>query len=516
MAYTLTFDASCKVKGAGGHAKMWSRHVARDVDERRGIKRGHANPRIDPTRTRHNVTMVRGEGGAWTACERSEQVTEAIDARLAKVTGRIQANSVVMRPLVLQMDPQWFAEHNPDWRENGLNEAGRRCHRDMVDFAEKWVRQHGDGANLVVRSDHLDEANPQVQLGFVPVTDDERLSQKDWFPSPASLRKLHTDFREHMISRGYDVERGRTERSTEHLSSFEFATMAERAKAEAAGTLAAARREAQEVVREATTQAEEIRESAQREAADKVGLAEVDADLIRATARQRARSEALAEVDVEEVQEDYRREIRLGVDRREVEEGYRQEILDEMDLPAIRTRARQEAEAEGRAEAKDYVAEARDLAVAAADDRQRAAFDREAARQERQETERLETQAREQIEPKLEQTSAELDRLLQLAKGTPERDEKGRSNFWTPRQAYLQGALVGVACAGVTLDEQRKKALQRQVADRADMRSTKERLVDPVARVEQARQRLETLRGRAATTRSLTRPAERDSGGLGR
>ena len=53
---------------------------------------------------------------------------------------------------------------------------------------------------------HLDESNPHIHIGIIPVTPDGRLSARDVF-NPKSLEKLQTDFH-HEVSQHYGLERG--------------------------------------------------------------------------------------------------------------------------------------------------------------------------------------------------------------------------------------------------------------------------------------------------------------------
>ena len=53
---------------------------------------------------------------------------------------------------------------------------------------------------------HMDEYNPHVHIGVIPVTKDGRLSARDLF-NPKSLEKLQTDFHQ-QVSRLYGLERG--------------------------------------------------------------------------------------------------------------------------------------------------------------------------------------------------------------------------------------------------------------------------------------------------------------------
>ena len=57
MSYTLSFDASLKVKSVSECKKLFH-HTGRDVDARAGIQRTHANGMIDAGRTKRNLTAV--------------------------------------------------------------------------------------------------------------------------------------------------------------------------------------------------------------------------------------------------------------------------------------------------------------------------------------------------------------------------------------------------------------------------------------------------------------------------
>lgn len=193
MGYTLSFTASVKV-GRGGVAGLLH-HDARDVDREQGQEVRHSNKDIDPARTLDNETLVSDGQGGWMPCGDTRQIEDAIDARLAAVTKPLRKDAVVLRPLVLQLDPDWYAAH-PDEGERGA----------AANAMLTWAADTFGPQNVVYASVHQDEGNPHLHVGICPVTEDGRLSQKDWFPGPAALREMHQDFRQHMTSEGYDIE----------------------------------------------------------------------------------------------------------------------------------------------------------------------------------------------------------------------------------------------------------------------------------------------------------------------
>ena len=241
MSYTATFDASHKVKASGAHATNFVRHIARDADQAAGFSFAQRNPNIDPARTSMNITMVNDGNGGWRppvvtqdadGKDRppSAELTDYLDARLATVEKTIKADAVAMRPMILQLDPTWFAEHNPDWRESGLNAEAEQ----YIGAQLEWAAGEFGQENLPGYSVHMDETSPQLQLLFTPVTEDGRLSQKDFFKGPGDLQRQHKEHRRALADAGYDVEFKVSKRSREHLNSVEFAKKADQARARAA------------------------------------------------------------------------------------------------------------------------------------------------------------------------------------------------------------------------------------------------------------------------------------------
>nr|CRY95774.1 hypothetical protein [uncultured prokaryote] len=194
MGYTLSFDANIKVKAMD--VKGWLHHAARDVDQQQGQEVRHSNQDIDSTRTASNETAYYDQvAEQHDQCRDISQVEQSIAARLATVTKPLRKDAVVLRPLILQLDPAWYAAHQSDAERE-------QAATDMMEWA---IDTFGE-QNLVLMSRHRDESNEHLHLGFCPVTDDGRLSQKDWFSSPKKLQAMHQDFREFMRDRGYDID----------------------------------------------------------------------------------------------------------------------------------------------------------------------------------------------------------------------------------------------------------------------------------------------------------------------
>lgn len=192
MAYTLSMDASLKAKK--GNLKGILNHHFRNVLEKNGIHLEHKNTNIDATRTAQNLDMYFNQTQqTFLPCTDTNQILDSLNTRLATVKKPLREDAVICRNLVLQLDPEFYKAATEQEKEDSY-------------FAMLgWCTSVFGKQNMVGVSAHLDETNPHLHVLFTPVTDDFRLSQKDWFPNPASLTQMHRDFRTHMRNKGYNV-----------------------------------------------------------------------------------------------------------------------------------------------------------------------------------------------------------------------------------------------------------------------------------------------------------------------
>lgn len=194
MGFTMSYDASAKVKAAD--VKGWLRHAARDVDLQNGVGTRHANPNIDGAMTSLNNTLVYNQQtGSFESAGSVEQIEKSLQDRLSQVIKPLRKDAVVARGLVLQLDPEFYEEYSSDDDK-----------AESYDAMTEWAIKTFGEQNLVCISVHEDESNPHIHLLFTPVTEDGRLSQKDWFPNPGKLREMHQGLRQHMTDAGYDID----------------------------------------------------------------------------------------------------------------------------------------------------------------------------------------------------------------------------------------------------------------------------------------------------------------------
>lgn len=209
MSYTLSFDVSPEGKVTKNSLRGYLHHQARDIDKKNGTEVRHSNEQIQPERTGKNRTWVKVKKGdklTWGQPKNIEQIQARVDRRLQAVTGRMRKDSVVVRGIVVQLDPAWYADH-----------PGKTPVNDIY----QWAAKTFGAKNIVAIFEHNDESNPHYHLAFTPVTEDGRLSQKDFLGGPAQLRAMHDDFRAFMTERGYDIQMERLPKK-KHMKDSEY------------------------------------------------------------------------------------------------------------------------------------------------------------------------------------------------------------------------------------------------------------------------------------------------------
>jgi len=88
---------------------------------------------------------------------------------------------------------------------NKLNEEEtNQFFRDSLDFLEQEYGKE----NMLYATVHLDEKVPHMHFGFVPLTDDGRLSAKERLGNKKDMTELQDRFNQYVNSKGYELQRG--------------------------------------------------------------------------------------------------------------------------------------------------------------------------------------------------------------------------------------------------------------------------------------------------------------------
>ena len=76
--------------------------------------------------------------------------------------------------------------------------------RDSLDFLEQEYGKE----NMLYATVHLDEKVPHMHFGFVPLTDDGRLSAKEKLGNKKAMTELQDRFNQYVNAKGYELQRG--------------------------------------------------------------------------------------------------------------------------------------------------------------------------------------------------------------------------------------------------------------------------------------------------------------------
>lgn len=207
MSYTVSFDASIKCKK--NDLKGLLNHIERGSIDK---KINHKNPNINNNLTENNLNFYFNKNeDDLIECTDISQIENALSERLKEVKKPLRKDAVIVRPLILQLDPEYYR----DYEEEDNN---------SITTMIEWAWNTFGKENIIGGSLHLDEASPHLHLLFTPVTDDGRLSQKDWFKSPKELTEMHNSLREYMSNAGFDIEmnRKKTSKQVKRLTETEY------------------------------------------------------------------------------------------------------------------------------------------------------------------------------------------------------------------------------------------------------------------------------------------------------
>ena len=212
----LSFDASVKIHNSGrftstktsktgyGSTAGYIRHIDRGTDKRNGVEVQHSNPDINPDYTLQNESFFKDENGMWQETKQSRDMVNAIDRRVnfarehgARISTKGKNDTVIVRPLVLQLDSDSITGHEDTWTW------------DIIEILEE---QFGKD-NITGFCVHKDETNPHLHVAFVPCFESEKngkvkcsLSQTKFFSNPKQLAGLHKKIRKSLLDKGYDIE----------------------------------------------------------------------------------------------------------------------------------------------------------------------------------------------------------------------------------------------------------------------------------------------------------------------
>lgn len=216
MGY-LSFDASIKIHKSGVYTSTktrktgfggivgYIRHIDRETDRRNNCEVNHSNPDIRPDFTLENESYYKDSNGVWQKTDTSNDMLDSVNRRIeyakehgARIASKGKNDTVIARPLVVQLDSDAIVQHNDTWVW------------DVMSIIEEMLGKE----NIIGFSIHKDETNVHVHIIFVPCYEKKKsngeikctISQTAFFKNPRQLASMHKQIRKELKNKGYDIE----------------------------------------------------------------------------------------------------------------------------------------------------------------------------------------------------------------------------------------------------------------------------------------------------------------------
>lgn len=216
MGY-LSFDASIKIHKSGVYTSTktrktgfggiigYIRHIDRETDRKNNCEVNHSNPDIRPDFTLENESYYKDSNGVWQRTDTSNDMLDSVNRRIeyakehgARIASKGKNDTVIARPLVVQLDSDAIVQHNDTWVW------------DVMSIIEEMFGKE----NIIGFSIHKDETNVHVHIIFVPCYEKKKsngeikctISQTAFFKNPRQLASMHKQIRKELKNKGYDIE----------------------------------------------------------------------------------------------------------------------------------------------------------------------------------------------------------------------------------------------------------------------------------------------------------------------
>ncbi|MGG0009167.1 MobV family relaxase [Bacillus tropicus] len=151
-------------------------------------RESQTNPDIIPGAQELNYDLVNNQN-----IDYNKIIEEKIAERVARTVRR---DAVIMCEFLITSDREFFEELTPD-RE-----------RKFFETALDFVKQEYGEQNVIHATVHKDEMTPHMHCAIVPITEDGRLSAKEYFGKRQQLIALQDNFQKYMVENGFELKRG--------------------------------------------------------------------------------------------------------------------------------------------------------------------------------------------------------------------------------------------------------------------------------------------------------------------
>ncbi|MFD5854312.1 MobV family relaxase [Cytobacillus pseudoceanisediminis] len=170
-------------------------------------KESETNPDINKADSHLNYDLINGQR----QIDYTDKINQVIEDNVTSGK-KIRKDAVRLAEFLITSDKEFFEKISPKEQKRYFETA----HEFLADrYGEK---------NLIYATVHHDEKTPHMHVGFVPVTEDGRLSAKDFFGQKKQLVSLQDDFNDYLKQNDFDLERG-VSSSRKHVETAKYKAM---------------------------------------------------------------------------------------------------------------------------------------------------------------------------------------------------------------------------------------------------------------------------------------------------
>lgn len=159
---------------------------------------------IDVTRSHFNYDLLANKHGRGYKKSIDDVIENHAD------NAQVRKTSVVMCEALISASPSFFNDMDEDEI------------RDYFQTSLDWLMSELGEQNMLYAKVHLDEKTPHMHVGFVPITNDGRLSARDVI-NRKQCNRLQSELPRYLQGKGFDVERGEEGSKAKHLSKAQYA-----------------------------------------------------------------------------------------------------------------------------------------------------------------------------------------------------------------------------------------------------------------------------------------------------
>ena len=153
-------------------------------------KESQTNPDIDKDRMQLNYDLLNDA-----PIDFNQAIQNEIDERY-KGQKAIRKDAVKLCEFVVTSDKDFFDQLT-------LGEEKRFFEESLSFLQDRYGKD-----NILYGIVHKDEKTPHMHVGMVPITEDGKLAAKQFFGKRTELQQLQDKFHEHVVKKGFDLERG--------------------------------------------------------------------------------------------------------------------------------------------------------------------------------------------------------------------------------------------------------------------------------------------------------------------